>query len=147
MNHRPSAHRRAPCLSFCERKGLAQDAGAYNELVTSWGDILAASTEFRADAPQPQRPNLPGERPGAPGAPAYRHYWAKADLDPFNPVSRVDLIARELLSLLNARPGVRVKVSLDIEADGDAPFPPDLVRAVKENAAPGNLALDASEFS
>ena len=49
----PEAGEAARALAYslyvlCERKGLAQDAGAYNELVTSWGDILAASAEFEA---------------------------------------------------------------------------------------------------
>jgi putative DNA methylase len=31
--------------TLCERKGWAEDARAYNELITSWGAIVAASLE------------------------------------------------------------------------------------------------------
>ena len=31
--------------TLCERKGWAEDARAYNELITSWGGIEAAATE------------------------------------------------------------------------------------------------------
>lgn len=31
--------------TLCERKKWAEEARAYNELITSWGGIVAASTE------------------------------------------------------------------------------------------------------
>ena len=53
----PEAGEAARALAYslyvlCERKGLAQDAGAYNELVTSWSDILSAAPEYRATIPE-----------------------------------------------------------------------------------------------
>ena len=53
----PEAGEAARALAYslyvlCERKGLAQDAGAYNELVTSWSDILSAAAEYRATIPE-----------------------------------------------------------------------------------------------
>ena len=59
----PEAVEAARALAYslyvlCERKGLAQDAGAYNELVTSWGDILTASADYRATLPEQGTFNL-----------------------------------------------------------------------------------------
>ena len=42
--------------TLCERAGLAEDARAYNEIVTSWGAIESAA----AAAPTPKQANLFG---------------------------------------------------------------------------------------
>lgn len=56
-------------------------------------------------------------------------------------------IHEELIQLFNSRPGIELTLKLDIEASSATPFPPDLVRAVKENTSPSNLNLPTSEFS
>ena len=78
---------------------------------------------------------------------AFCHYYAKADLPPNTAVVCLQKIHDELISLFASRPGIEVSVKLDIEASSSTPFPPDLVRAVKENASPANLDMPTSEFS
>jgi putative DNA methylase len=53
----PEAGESARALAYslyvlCERKGMTQEAAAYNELVTAWNDILTAATEFAATQPK-----------------------------------------------------------------------------------------------
>ena len=77
----------------------------------------------------------------------FRHYYATIDLPPTTAVARLAQINSELIALFTARPGINVTVKLDVEATSSTPFPADLVRAVKENAAPANLDIPHSDFS
>jgi len=38
--------------SLCERKNWAQDAIAYNSLVTAWPEITRLASEFQSQSPQ-----------------------------------------------------------------------------------------------
>ena len=59
----PEAGESARALAYalyvlCERKGMAQEAAAYNELVTAWNDILAAASAILAAHPRQQQGTL-----------------------------------------------------------------------------------------
>lgn len=44
--------------TLCERRGLAEDARAYNELITSWGGIETAASEAPVEVQRPMQPGL-----------------------------------------------------------------------------------------
>lgn len=100
----------------------------------------------------PERPVRPPEGPGTPiGGPVttpatktLTHYFGSVELDPVKGALQYATIAAEILSLFTRKPGTKVRIKVDIEAEDASGFDTDTVRAVSENAR--TLALKASEF-
>jgi predicted AAA+ superfamily ATPase len=112
--------------------GAGQAAGGTG---TGAGTGLGAGTE-------------PGGTAGATGsgtkAAAKHRFYGTAHLDAHTGRVQFDQIHEELVSLLIAKPGVRVSVKLDIEAEAPQGFDEGTVRAASENAKA--LGFDQAEF-
>ena len=78
----------------------------------------------------------------APSAPT--HYFGSIELDPVKGALQYSTIATEIVNLFSRRPGTRLRIKVDIEAEDAAGFDTDTVRAVRENAR--TLVLKQSEF-
>lgn len=63
----------------------------------------------------------------------YRRYFGSVSLDSFSGAGQAQQIFAELVSLFTMKPGVNVKIRLDIEATSETPFDDNTVRAVREN--------------
>lgn len=94
-------------------------------------------------------PPAPGPGPTPPGpAPApspsgqYRGFYGTARIDQVRGLNKLQEIWNEIVVHFAADPSVDLNVKLDITASRTEPFPPNVVRAVKENAA--QLGMDAA---
>ena len=67
-----------------------------------------------------------------------------AQIDRVRGLNKLQEIWNEIVVHLAADPSVDLNVKLDITANRSEPFPPNVVRAVKENAA--QLGMDAVAF-
>ena len=72
----------------------------------------------------------------------FRLYSGSKLLDSFSGASEAQQIYEELVALFTTKPGVDVKIHLDIEVTSEKPFDDNTVRAVRENSA--NLGFDPS---
>ena len=97
-------------------------------------------------APRPGSENLPAQ-PGLGVQPKKRckRYFGSVTLNPLQGPIDCQKIYEELVSLFTTKPGVKVTVKLDIEAEAESAFDDVTVRAAKENSK--NLNLESSEFS
>ncbi len=66
------------------------------------------------------------------------------DIDPHTGRMDFDQIHQEIITLLSKKPGVSVKIKLDIEAESPAGFDEHTERAVRENCA--TLNFQNAEF-
>jgi hypothetical protein len=94
-----------------------------------------------------ENPAAPGADAGAatatvPSAPTY--YFGSIELDPVKGALQYSTIATEIVNLFSRRPGTRLRIKVDIEAEDADGFDTDTVRAVRENAR--TLTLRQSEF-
>lgn len=62
-----------------------------------------------------------------------KHFFGSIELDPFLAKKQFADIVDEVLLQFTSRPGVKVKIAIEIEADSSAGFDDGLQRAVKEN--------------
>ncbi|HEU0198136.1 MAG TPA: hypothetical protein VFQ88_13110, partial [Nevskiaceae bacterium] len=72
------------------------------------------------------------------------HYFGSIELDPVKGALQYSTIATEIVNLFSRRPGTKLRIKVDIEAEDVNGFDTDTVRAVRENAR--TLALKQSEF-
>jgi len=99
-----------------ERKGNAEDARYYNELMT--GNNTATS------------------QPGSDSEfPQHRHYFGTIELDSLQGTMQFVNIMSEIISHFTAKTDVKAFLKLDIETHSDKPFDSTLERTVKENGA------------
>jgi len=77
---------------------------------------------------------------------AKKHYFGTIELDPLDPVVKMSDVLENVIALFTARPGVNVRVKLDIEASSASAFDKNtVVRPVVENSK--NLGFVQSEFT
>jgi predicted AAA+ superfamily ATPase len=62
-----------------------------------------------------------------------RHFYGTAELDPFQAKKQFADVVEEIILQFTSRPGVKVKITIEIQAEGDSGFDDSLQRAVKEN--------------
>ena len=77
---------------------------------------------------------VPAAPPPAPGAaPKKRMFFGSVELDPVKAKLQFSDVADEVLMVFTQKPGVKVKISIEIEAESPAGFDDGLQRAVREN--------------
>lgn len=104
----------------------------------------APSTQAGATSENPATPGA-GTSAGTAAAPsAPTHYFGSIELDPVKGALQYSTIATEIVNLFSRRPGTRLRIKVDIEAEDAGGFDTDTVRAVRENAR--TLTLKQSEF-
>jgi hypothetical protein len=75
-----------------------------------------------------------------------KHYFGTISLDPLDPVIKVSDVLENVISLFTSKPGVEVKVKLDIEATSQTEFDKNtVIRPVTENSR--TIGFFSSEFS
>lgn len=84
-------------------------------------------------------------QPIPPAAPATKkHFFGSIDLDPVRAKLQFNNLVDEVIGNFTAKPGVRVKIAIEIEAETDAGFDDSLQRTVKENC--NVLKFKTAEF-
>lgn len=83
--------------------------------------------------------------PAPPAQPAgKKHFYGSIDLDPVRAKLQFNNLVDEVIGNFTAKPGVRVKIAIEIEAETEAGFDDSLQRAVKENC--NVLKFKTAEF-
>jgi len=74
-----------------------------------------------------------------------KRFWGSIELDPLNATLKFADVMNEVVSILNGRPGVDVKIRVDIEAKSRESFDKNaVVRPVTENCS--NLGFATQGF-
>ncbi len=81
---------------------------------------------------EPPKPPKPDD-PAVPQAKPKKRFYGTVDLDSHTGRMAYDEIQKEIINLLTTRPGVTVRLKLDIEADSMEGFDENTQRAVREN--------------
>lgn len=77
---------------------------------------------------------------------AKKSFFGTIELDPIDPVVKMNDVLENVITLFTAKPGVKVTLTLDIEASSDKPFDKNtVIRPVSENSK--QLGFSLSEFS
>ncbi len=113
-------------------KGPSSD-GAFNE-----GSITRPHD--RLDTPTPS----PSPTPAPASTVSKKRFYASIDLNPVLAKTQFNNIVDEVILQFSSRPGVFVKIAIDIEAESDVGFDDGLQRAVKENC--NVLQFKTAEF-
>ncbi|WP_425059918.1 hypothetical protein [Sporomusa carbonis] len=88
---------------------------------------------------------VPPVPPAPPAQPAgKKHFYGSIDLDPVRAKLQFNNLVDEVIGNFTVKPGVRVKIAIEIEAETDAGFDDSLQRAVKENC--NALKFKTAEF-
>ncbi len=92
---------------------------------------------------EPPKPPKPGDPP-VPQTKPRKRFYGTVSLDSHTGRMAYDEIQKEIINLLNNRPGVTVRLKLDIEADSMEGFDENIQRAVRENC--GTLNFSQADF-
>lgn len=77
---------------------------------------------------------------------AKKSFFGTIELDPLDPVVKMNDVLENVITLFTAKPGVKVTLKLDIEASSDKPFDKNtVIRPVSENSK--QLGFSLAEFS
>jgi predicted AAA+ superfamily ATPase len=85
-----------------------------------------------------------GPGPTLPPAPANRRFYGTVDLSPVLAKKEFADLVDEVLQHFTAKPGVKVRISVEMEAESGTPFDEGLQRAVRENC--NSLKFKQAEF-
>ena len=85
-----------------------------------------------------------GSPTGTPPVQKKRRFIGRVELDPINAKTNFSDIVDELIQHFTVKTGVRVKITIDIEAEAEAGFDEDLQRTVRENSSA--LQFKEAEF-
>lgn len=92
--------------------------------------------------------HVPPATPGQPVPPsnptAKKHFYGSIELDPVRVKLQFNDLVDEVISNFTAKPGVHVKIAIEIEVEADANFDDSLQRVVKENC--NVLKFKTAEF-
>jgi predicted AAA+ superfamily ATPase len=98
-------------------KSIDTPAGSPKPVVTSDGETSDHTTSVAPSEKQPTK----------------AVFFGSLDLDPFMAKKQFADVVDEVIQQFTTRPGVTVKISIDIQANLSSGFPADLQRAVNEN--------------
>ncbi|MER2551687.1 MAG: DUF499 domain-containing protein [Thauera sp.] len=104
----------------------AETQGATGSTITRGGGTPAPHAGDSANG------GYPSETP-SPASAVKKHFYGSIDLDPFQAKKQFADLVDEVVQQFTFRPGVRVKIAIEIQADSDGGFDDGLQRAVKEN--------------
>ena len=93
------------------------------------------------DSAKPTYSAVPG---ATPQQPPKRRFYGSIELDPFQAKKQFADLVDEVVLQFTARPGVKVKIAVEIQAENEAGFDDNLQRAVKENCKV--LKFKSAEF-
>ena len=96
------------------------------------GAVVTDFTLLRAGALHSANGGYPTGTP-SPAPAVKKHIYGSIDLDAFQAKKQFADLVDEVVQQFTVRQGVRVKITIEIQADSDAGFDDGLQRAVKEN--------------
>jgi hypothetical protein len=89
------------------------------------------STPPRVEDPtKPTYPPVPG---ATPQQPPKRQFYGTIELDPIQAKKQFADLVEEVVLQFTAKPGVKVRIAIEIQAETETGFDDNLQRAVKEN--------------
>jgi hypothetical protein len=122
---------------FAEAQRAAEEARKAAVVTTGTG-----STPPRAEDPtKPMYPPVPG---ATPQQPRKRQFYGTIELDPIQAKKQFADLVEEVVLQFTAKPGVKVRIAIEIQAETESGFDDDLQRAVKENCMV--LKFKSAEF-
>jgi len=111
---------------FAEAQRAAEEARKAATTTTSTG-----TTPPRVeDSAKPTYPAVPG---ATPQQPPKRQFYGSIELDPFQAKKQFADLVDEVVLQFTARPSVKVKIAIEIQAETETGFDDNVQRAVKEN--------------
>lgn len=111
-----------------ESSGVAGELSGTNSDGQSNG-----ATETTSTVPNGPKPS-PGGQPGGTQSPTKKTaFFGSVELDPVKAKIQFSDVNEEIIKLFTQKPGVKVKISIEIEAESDAGFDESMQRSVREN--------------
>lgn len=124
--------------AFAQALSAAEETRKATVVTTGTG-----STPARVEDLTPQTyPSAPGATTPQP-APK-RHFYGTVELDPIQAKKQFADLVEEVVLQFTAKPGVKVRIAIDIQAQSELGFDANLQRAVKENCKV--LKFTSAEF-
>jgi len=123
---------------FAEAQRAAEDARRASTTTTGTGTTAPPRVE---DSAKPAYPAVPG---ATPQQPPKRQFYGSIELDPFQAKKQFADLVDEVVLQFTARPGVKVKIAIEIQAETETGFDDNVQRAVKENCKV--LKFKSAEF-
>jgi predicted AAA+ superfamily ATPase len=123
---------------FAEAQRAAEEARKASTTTTGTGTTAPLRVE---DSAKPTYPAVPG---ATPQQPPKRQFYGSIELDPFQAKKQFADLVDEVVLQFTARPGVKVKIAIEIQAETETGFDDNVQRAVKENCKV--LKFKSAEF-
>ena len=123
---------------FAEAQRAAEEAHRASTTTTGTGTTAPPRVE---DSAKPTYPAVPG---ATPQQPPRRQFYGSIELDPFQAKKQFADLVDEVVLQFTARPGVKVKIAIEIQAETETGFDDNVQRAVKENCKV--LKFKSAEF-
>jgi hypothetical protein len=123
---------------FAEAQRAAEEARRASTTTTGTGATAPPRVE---DSARPTYPAVPG---ATPQQPPKRQFYGSIELDPFQAKKQFADLVDEVVLQFTARPGVKVKIAIEIQAETETGFDDNVQRAVKENCKV--LKFKSAEF-
>lgn len=122
---------------FAEAQRAAEEARKATVVTTGTG-----SAPPRVEDPtKPTYPQVPG---ATPQQPPKRQFYGAIELDPIQAKKQFADLVEEVVLQFTAKPGVKVRIAIEIQAETETGFDDNLQRAVKENCKV--LKFKSAEF-
>ncbi|NMG15760.1 ATP-binding protein [Aromatoleum bremense] len=112
---------------FAEAQRAAEEARKGATPTTGTGTTTPPRVE---DSAKPTYPAVPG---ATSQQPPKRQFYGSIELDPFQAKKQFADLVDEVVLQFTARPGVKVKIAIEIQAETETGFDDNVQRAVKEN--------------
>ena len=123
---------------FAEAQRAAEEARKASTTTTGTGTTAPLRVE---DSAKPTYPAVPG---ATPQQPPKRQFYGGIELDPFQAKKQFADLVEEVVLQFTAKPGVKVRIAIEIQAETETGFDDNLQRAVKENCKV--LKFKSAEF-
>ena len=123
---------------FAEAQRASEEARRASTTTTGTGATAPPRVE---DSAKPTYPAVPG---ATPQQPPKRQFYGSIELDPFQAKKQFADLVDEVVLQFTARPGVKVKIAIEIQAETETGFDDNVQRAVKENCKV--LKFKSAEF-
>lgn len=121
---------------FAEAQRAAEEARKSTVVATGTG-----ATPPRVEDPIKVFPAVPG---ASPQQPPKRQFYGSIELDPIQAKKQFADLVEEVVLQFTAKPGVKVRIAIEIQAETETGFDDNLQRAVKENCKV--LKFKSAEF-
>ncbi len=154
-----------PCAAVIDRSSLIVEHEVAKTLKQAQHEAAAETGGGSGEGPPTSKENGPvppsnggsggGSTPGGgsgsgggaatPGGSLKKRFYGTVEINPHTGRINFDAINDEVVSHLNSKPGAKVKLKLDIEAEAADGFDENIQRAVRENC--GTLNFKEAEFN